>query len=318
MSNGKETSENSKKSQKKRNEEGETIIPEILEQTQDSRGLTNRSADSQEEPPIVKTATPANEGPKEVLPEMRNALVRESDLPAVAAGLVHEVKNPLAAIHLHLQLLEGYADEIDEDNLKSKIQGKVDFIKKEVLSLNQSMQDFIRFVRQDMTRQGGGEQAASVDINHLVGDIVSFLEPQALQQAIEIIFKPGEIREAPQVEQSFLKQIVMNLIINSIQAFEKSDIPLEERNIEVATGEDEQSIFVRVCDNGPGIPEETQNHIFEPFFSTKEKGSGLGLALVKRMIAVLGGHLELHSEPGKGTEFTVFLGGPRMLPKSTG
>ena len=74
---------------------------------------------------------------------------------------------------------------------------------------------------------GGASELQQVDINSLVGDVVSFLEPQALQQAIEIVFHPGEIKEAPMVEQSFLKQIVMNLIINSIQAFEKSDIPLE-------------------------------------------------------------------------------------------
>ena len=242
------------------------------------------------------------------LPAIRPTMLEPEDLPTMAAGLVHEVKNPLAAIHLHLQLLEGYADEIQEDQVKEKIQGKVSTIKNEILSLNQSLQDFIRLIRSE-------EKTGTIAIafNELIKDIVGFLEPQALREGIELQFEPSEVDREIHMDPTFVKQIVMNLIINSIQAFEKSDIPMEERRITVSTGRKPPFDFVRIKDNGPGIPEDSQNRIFDPFYSTKEKGSGLGLSLVQRMITSMGGHLELRSEGQLGTEFTVYLGGPKML-----
>ncbi len=246
------------------------------------------------------------------LPALQGNLVEPADLPAVAAGLVHEVKNPLAAIHLHLQLLEGYVDEIKTAGLKDKIQDKVHFIKGEIQSLNDSLQDFIRLIRSETKAM-----LMDVDFNALIGDIVEFLEPQALREGIDIQFHPGMTDESIRMDAAFVKQIVMNLIINSIQAFEKSDTPFEGRNIDIHTGREGPFTFVRVRDNGPGIPDEIRSRIFDSFYSTKEKGSGLGLSLVKRMIGAMGGHLELHTEPGKGTEFTVLLGGPEMIARDS-
>ena len=236
-----------------------------------------------------------------------------SDLPAVAAGLVHEVKNPLAAMHMHLQLLEGYVAEVQEPELREKMERKVGVIKREISHLNQSLQDFIRLIRTERD-----SSLPTADFSQTIGDVVSFLEPQALREGIEIKFVPGKIEGMLRVDRSFVRQIVMNLILNSIQAFEKSHRPLDQRRILVTTGTREPFIFVRVSDNGPGIPEELQGRIFDPFYSTKEKGSGLGLALVQRMIAAMGGHVEVESRPGDGTDFTVLMGGPGLLPVAAG
>ena len=231
-----------------------------------------------------------------------------SDLPAVAAGLVHEVKNPLAAMHMHLQLLEGYIAEVQEPDLRAKMERKVGVIKSEISHLNQSLQDFIRLIRTERENV-----LPTVDFSQTIGEVVTFLEPQALREGIEVKFMPGKIGGAVKVDRSFVRQIVMNLVLNSIQAFEKSDRPLEERRILVTTGARDPFVFVRVSDNGPGIPEDLQSRIFDPFYSTKEKGSGLGLALVQRMIAAMGGHVEVESRPGEGTDFTVLIGGPGLL-----
>lgn len=231
-----------------------------------------------------------------------------SDLPAVAAGLVHEVKNPLAAMHMHLQLLEGYIAEVTEADLRDKMEQKVTIIKREITNLNQSLQDFIRLIRTEK-----GSELETANFNQVIEDVVSFLEPQAKREQVELSFRAGEVASEVKVDRSFVRQIVMNLVLNSIQAFEKSERPPHERKILVTTGTKGPYAFVRVADNGPGIPEDLQQRIFDPFYSTKEKGSGLGLALVQRMIAAMGGHVEVNSRVGEGTDLTVFVGGPGLL-----
>lgn len=247
------------------------------------------------------------------LPAVPTAHLVPSELPAVAASLVHEVKNPLAAIHLHLQLLEGYTHEIEDTEVREKIAGKVQFIKKEILGLNQSLHQFLRLLRPEQPPEG--QPALPVDLNALVRDIAEFLEPQAAGQQVRVVFHPGEIAREGNFDPVFVKQVIVNLVLNAIQAL--SGMAPEEapadRMITLTTGQIKNVNFVRVHDNGPGIPEAAQERIFEPFFSTKQEGSGLGLALVQKMIREMGGHVDLHSSPEDGTEFTVYLGRPRLI-----
>lgn len=246
-----------------------------------------------------------------VEPETHLPALAPTDLPAVAASLVHEVKNPLAAIHLHLQLLEGYTGEIEDDEVRKKIVEKVQFIKKEILGLNQSLHQFLRLLRPETE----GPAQIAVDLNALIRDIVAFLEPQAAAQRVHLRFEPGEIAAAGSIDPVFVKQILVNLILNAIQAFENApeETPPKPREISLSSGQIRSVNFVRVHDNGPGIPAEVQERIFEPFYSTKTEGSGLGLALVQKMIREMGGHIDLHSSPAEGTEFTVYLGRPRVI-----
>lgn len=238
-------------------------------------------------------------------------LIREDtkdDLPALAAGMVHEVKNPLAAIHLHLQLLEGYASEIHETDTREKIQKKVGIIKKEILNLNRTLMEMIRLIKPQPV-----EKEVAFDINGLIAEIVEFLEVQALREGIDLHFKSQPLPQLPSVDPVFIKQIVMNLILNSIQAFQESDIPPEKRKLTVATGLKDQAVFISVSDNGPGIPDDVQQKIFEPFFSTKKEGSGLGLTLVRRMVQEMGGRIEIRSAPNQGTRCTIFLSAGKLL-----
>ncbi len=235
------------------------------------------------------------------------------DLPAMAAGLVHEIKNPLAAIHLHLQLLENHIREVEDEALREKMGDRVSIIKKQILGINQILQDFFRLIRPQQT-----EKEIAVDINAIISEIISFLEPQALREGIDLQYNPGTIEKIFNSDSSFIKQVAINLILNAIQAFQKSEIPMEDRKIIVSTGSSGASIFFRVDDNGPGIPQEKLDQIFEPFFSTKKEGSGLGLALVKKMITELGGRVDVKSIPGKGTSFNVILGSvPELDHKET-
>ena len=253
----------------------------------------------------------ALEGDSGQLPAVRSELVPDpSALPTLAAGLVHEVKNPLAAIHLHLQLLEGYMAEVDDDQLRRKMQEKVSIIKNEIHGLNRTLHNFISFLR---PRSDGKDVA--VDLNETLRGVVDLLEPQALRDGIDVHFDPNDIGYVHNVDVTFIKQIALNLILNSIQAFRDSARPMEERRILVRTGRREGLAFFLVADNGPGMSEVTRARVFDPFCSTKgESGSGLGLTLVQRMVAELGGALEIHTIEGEGTTFAVFLGGKPEHP----
>jgi two-component system nitrogen regulation sensor histidine kinase GlnL len=233
-----------------------------------------------------------------------------ADLPVIAASLVHEVKNPLAAIHLHLQLLEAYTAEIEEEKLRSKINNKIAFIKNEIAGLNTTLQDFIRRLKPE--EPGAGSSAS---INQIVRESVMLLEVQARKRNIELEIKEDLPAETQCADPVMLKQVLINLVLNAIQAFEhRPDI--EAPHISVITGQVRKVAYVRIKDNGPGIPAEIQEKIFDPFFTTKKEGSGLGLSIVKKMILDAGGQIDLES--GKeGTDFTIYLGRPDVLADAT-
>jgi signal transduction histidine kinase len=221
-------------------------------------------------------------------------------LPVLAAGLVHEVKNPLSAIHLHLQLLENQVLQVEDEELRNQMKRRVEIIKREVLGLNQTLQDFIRLIRSE-TRV-----IPAKGLNEIVEEVVHLLTPQAARHQIRIETVTAAVPDHLKVDGSFLKQVLVNLILNSIQAYETID-DNRDRLIVVTTGTENGRFFLRVEDNGAGIQPEDRERIFEPFFTTKAQGSGLGLALVRKMMMEMGGRVDLVSSPGKGTSFTLYF-----------
>ncbi|MCB1307506.1 MAG: HAMP domain-containing histidine kinase [Leptospiraceae bacterium] len=248
----------------------------------------------------------ATSGGNEKLPAAVSELQNDAgELPALAAGLVHEIKNPLGAIHLHLQLLEGYAGDIDDADLRGKVQGKIAVIKREILGLNRTLHNFFNLIRQQKS-----DVPESVDLNAVLHDVVSLIEPQALREGIDLRFEPEDVFPLRKVDPAFIKQIAINLVLNSIRAFDESPRPMEERVIRVRSGTQKSFAYFLVSDNGPGIPANVQAKMFEPFYSTREgKGSGLGLTLVRKMVQEMGAHLEVHSTPEQGTTFAIFFRG---------
>lgn len=233
------------------------------------------------------------------------------DLPQMAAGLVHEVKNPLAAIHLHMQLLENYIYEVEDEDLRKRMLGKTDIIKRQIISLNQMLQEFIRLVR-----PRNPEKSPDINLDELIKEVIELMDVQALKEGIEITYRSGGPGILYGSDPAFIKQALINLILNSIQAFKNSDLAMENRKIEVESGRDEDMVFFRVTDNGPGIPKDILSRIFDPYFTTKNDGSGLGLALVKKMARELGGDVTVISSPDHGAEFSIHLPSKRYVIES--
>ncbi len=226
-----------------------------------------------------------------------------SELPSLAAGLVHEVKNPLAAIHLHLQLLQNYINEVEDRDLQQRMNDKVVIIQKQILSLNQLLQDFFRLIRPVEL-----ENSAKIDINSLVLEIIKLLEVQARREGVELEFQPGDLLPGYGPDSGFMKQIVVNLILNAIQSFDKGEKSLmKDRKVRIETYRIPAGVGLSIADNGRGIPDDVIVKIFDPFFTTRKEGSGLGLALVKKMISVMGGRIDVESHVGQGTTFHLSI-----------
>lgn len=232
----------------------------------------------------------------------------DTPLPVLAAGLVHEVKNPLSAIHLHLQLLENQVLQVENDELRDQMKKRVDIIKREILGLNQILQDFIRLIRSE------SKTIAAQGLNEIVSQVVQLLSPQASRLQIMLQFRQGKVPDSLHLDPVFVKQTLINLVLNSVQAFAEVQ-DNRDRRVTISTGMANGTTYLRVEDNGQGILPEDQEKIFEPFFTTKHEGSGLGLSLVRKMITEMGGTVDVVSSPGKGTVFTLYFGGQKTLPE---
>jgi two-component system NtrC family sensor kinase len=147
-----------------------------------------------------------------------------------------------------------------------------------------------------------------VDVNDTLGQTINLLENYA--RINNILIQADLSPDLPIIasDQAQLQQVFMNLISNAIDAINKNGL------IKISTQVTGEQIFIRIIDNGPGIPREVQNKIFDPFFTTKEtgRGTGLGLWVSYSIIEKMGGSISLSSRAGEGSTFTVQL--PIVIP----
>ncbi len=216
-------------------------------------------------------------------------------LAELAGGFIHEIKNHLGTLGLNLQLL---AEDFQEpQNLRERrALSRVQKLQGECERLTSLSNDFLRFARIKQL------ELAPTDLGKLVEEMIDFFEPTAKAANIDIrSYIPGDLPAVPLHKEMF-RQALLNLLLNAEQAMpEGGQITLQ------ATVEPGPSVCLSLIDTGKGIPPETLDKIFEPFFSTKSTGSGLGLPTTKRIIEAHGGEISVQSEIGKGTKFTVRL-----------
>jgi len=213
-------------------------------------------------------------------------------IAAVAGGLAHEIKNPLGTITLNLQLLE--EDWADPQTPKERRTcRKLQVIQKEVQRLTKTLEDFLRFARAEDL------QLEPTDINDLAAEIAEFVEPELARANIELREQYSQDLPRCMADPRLLKQALLNVILNAQQAMPKGG------EFILRTAPADGAVNIEVIDTGTGIPPGIQDKVFDAFFSTKEKGSGLGLATTKRIVEQHGGTVSFHSEPGKGTDFVI-------------
>lgn len=216
----------------------------------------------------------------------------------LAAGLAHEIRNPLNAASLQMQLLERRIKRASDD---AKLVEPIHVVQDEVRRLAHLVDDFLKFARPT------GIRAKPVDVHQLVRRLVDLERPGAAEAGVDLAF----VAESDDVEilgdAEKLQQVLLNLVRNAIQAAD------EDGHVEVTVRRDGHGARVCVRDDGPGIQPEHLPRIFEPFFSTKEGGTGLGMAICHSHVSLHGGDIQVRSQLGEGTEIEVTL--PREPPR---
>lgn len=210
-------------------------------------------------------------------------------LNRITAGVAHEVKNPLHAMVLHLELLGAKLDA----GLDPK--PHVDILMSEVNRLKRVVQTFLDFTRPVELK------LHQVDANVLAREVV-LLAADARAQGIDLVERYGGGPLIIKADSDLLKQAILNIIINGCQVMPNGG------KLTVETGhDDENHVFLAITDSGPGIPEETRDKIFNLYYTTKPKGSGIGLAQAFRAVQLHNGRIKVESEVGAGTCFRIIL-----------
>jgi signal transduction histidine kinase len=218
---------------------------------------------------------------------------RLAELGTLTGGLAHEIKNPLSTVQLNLQLLQ---EDIAPDNpAYSRIINRLKISERETARLRDTLDDFLRYAgKMELDRK-------PVELNRLCEDLVDFFLPQAQLHKVQLRMKSWPEPVLVEADEKLLKQAMLNLVLNGVQA-----MPGGGEMILSVSCRDGQAV-IDVIDTGSGIAPEAAQRIFDAYYSTKKGGTGLGLAMTRRIIAEHGGTITLTSEPGKGSDFALNL-----------
>jgi len=265
-------------------------------------------------------------------------------LTLLAASVAHEIGNPLNALHIHLQLMERELKRLKRDEWQTgraphsgradvatartgargatrpitfssqrdaaqKLEEYLDVAKGEINRLDYIVTQFLQAIRPAPL------QLKMVSLTDVVEKTLELLRPEIENRGVAVKTRLSRDLTAIPADATQLQQVLVNLVKNAVQAMTTGG------TLTLQTGETSDGVWVSVTDTGGGIPQEQINRIFEPFYTTKKKGSGLGLMIVQRIVRAHNGRIELESNVGRGTTFRIWLPlherKPRLLEAKT-
>lgn len=229
-----------------------------------------------------------------------------SRLTNLAASVAHEIKNPLGAISIHIQLLQkSVTKSRNGDGLlpdQRFMENYLGVINEEIDRLNKTVVDFLFAVRPVQANM----QLANP--NKILKDFVDFFSPEAENRGIELELQLCQNSPRILLDEKLFREIVINLMQNSVAAIDsaKEDSGLSGK-ISVKTLVKNDKFFLFFKDNGVGMDEKTMSRVFEPYYTTKATGTGLGMTTVYKIVKEFAGDIQVTSSLGKGTVFTISL-----------
>ena len=216
-------------------------------------------------------------------------------LTMLAAGVAHEIGNPLNSINIHLQLLERKLKKAVPDLYEAELRDLVETSTDEVRRLDHIVDQFLKAIRPSKP------QLEPTDINELIKESMRFLEPEIKDRGLNLTLELRSALPALELDPDQIKQAFYNIVKNSIQATPESG------KITVKTDLSDNHILVTFNDTGEGISAENLSTVFQPYFTTKKSGTGLGLLIIRRIIREHGGDIKISSEEGFGTSVCISL-----------
>lgn len=222
-----------------------------------------------------------------------------ASLTNLAASVAHEIKNPLGSISIHIQLIQrAFAKARAGDGLlpdKKFVEDYLDVVNEEIERLNKIIVDFLFAVRPITVN------LEPVNPNEIIFRLLDFMKPEFEKNNIEIQTELLEKTPTIMLDCHLFKQVFMNLSQNAIAAMSDGGLFYIKSYVK------DDKYILSIADNGCGMDEQTLSHVFEPYFTTKVTGTGLGLTMVYKIIKEFAGDIQVQSFVGEGTVFTISL-----------
>jgi len=219
---------------------------------------------------------------------------RLNALRLLAAGVAHEIGNPLNSLHIHLQLMERSVQKL-HDGEKAELKQSIDVARSEVNRLDSIVTQFLKAIRPSRP------QLRPENVNTIVEEAVRFFAPELQDREIAVEQELRSDLPLLQLDRDQMKQAFYNVIKNSVEAMHRHG------TLRIRTDLADTHVIVRFVDTGGGMSAENLSRVFEPYFTTKPTGSGLGLLIVRRIVREHGGELSIESSQGRGLTLTIRL-----------
>jgi signal transduction histidine kinase len=265
------------------------VVPLVMEQREPTVAAPAIAAEEVGHVMILRDITESRRTAQQTIESERLNALR-----LLAAGVAHEIGNPLNSLHIHLQLMERSVQKLQDDE-KAELEESIDVARSEVNRLDSIVTQFLKAIRPSRP------QMRPENVNTIVEEAVRFFAPEL--QDREIVVEQELRSDLPllQLDRDQMKQAFYNVIKNSVEAMHRHG------TLRIRTDLADTHVIVRFVDTGGGMSAENLSHAFEPYFTTKPSGSGLGLLIVRRIVREHGGELSIESDHGKGLTLTIRL-----------
>ena len=284
------------------------IVPLVIEHREPATGIadSDRAAAAINDRDRLRSTIPAAPGEvghvmilRDITESRRTAQQtieseRLNALTLLAAGVAHEIGNPLNSLHIHLQLMQRSVQKLDGE-AKAELEQSIDIARSEVNRLDSIVTQFLRAIRPSRP------QLRPENLNTIVEEAVRFFMPEIQDRNIVVEQELRSDMPLLQLDRDQMKQAFYNVIKNSLEAMQRHG------TLRIHTDLDDTHVLIRFVDTGSGMSAGNLSRVFEPYFTTKPSGTGLGLLIVRRVVREHGGELSIESSQGKGLTLTIRL-----------